>query len=258
MKKSILLATAALTAFFAAPAWAADLRAPAPPPPAPVNTWTGCYVGGGGGYGMWNQDNSTFDSATGNPLYAQTTAGGRGWFGTAQVGCDYQLGGDWVVGAFADSDFGNIHGNAPVWEDFYFGNEKESWAWAVGGRLGYVVMPNLLAFVSGGWRQAHFNAFELIDPTVSTGGPTGNHIAAHTYSGWFIGTGYEYGLKWLPGFFWKTEYRIAEFGAANLPVIVDSTGAFFGETVHARKFEQTVRSELVWRFNWAGPVRAAY
>ena len=35
----------------------------APPPPvAVVASWTGCYVGGGGGYGMWNQENTRFDS----------------------------------------------------------------------------------------------------------------------------------------------------------------------------------------------------
>ena len=61
--KKILLTAAALATFVAAPAMAADLRAPAykapPPPPVPVYSWTGCYVGAGGGYGMWNQDITT-------------------------------------------------------------------------------------------------------------------------------------------------------------------------------------------------------
>src|SRR5262249_42313719 len=38
------------------------LKAPAPPP-APVYNWTGCYVKGGGGYGMWNQDTTGFDDS---------------------------------------------------------------------------------------------------------------------------------------------------------------------------------------------------
>ena len=42
-------------------AMAADLPMPAPAPvykapPPPVYNWTGCYIGGGGGYGMWGQD----------------------------------------------------------------------------------------------------------------------------------------------------------------------------------------------------------
>ena len=41
------------------------------------------------------------------------TNGGRGWFGTVQGGCDYQFAGpygNWVIGAFGDYDFSNIHG----------------------------------------------------------------------------------------------------------------------------------------------------
>jgi outer membrane immunogenic protein len=178
-----------------------------------------------------------------------TSAGGDGWFGTVQVGCDYQFAGDWVIGAFGDYDFGNVHGNAPVWESYYYGDEKQKWAASAGARLGYAVMPNLLTFVSAGWRESHFDGFTLIDP-YTLNPPLGTHINAHTYSGWFIGSGYEYGIKWVPGLFWKTEYRYAQYGSAALPVIVDSTGLPYGETIHAKKREQTIRSELVWRFNW--------
>ena len=58
MKKLVLALSAA--AVFSAPALAADMAAKAPLMPAPVAyapSWTGCYVGGGGGYGMWNQEN---------------------------------------------------------------------------------------------------------------------------------------------------------------------------------------------------------
>ena len=81
--KKMFLTAAALAAFTVGPTLAADLRAPAykgPPPPAPVYSWTGCYVGAGGGYGMWNQENS--DLGPGE-ITAVQTDGGRGWFGTA-------------------------------------------------------------------------------------------------------------------------------------------------------------------------------
>ena len=74
---------------------AADLGLPiksAPPPPPPGPNWTGCYVNGGGGYGMWNQDNYFEVSTPGLvPLSASATNGGRGWFGVAGGGCDYQF-----------------------------------------------------------------------------------------------------------------------------------------------------------------------
>ena len=154
MKKIILFSATALSLLLPAASIAADLGRPAPvykapPPPAPVYSWTGCYVGAGGGYGMWNQENS--DLGPGD-ITAIQTGGGRGWFGTAQFGCDYQLSSDWVIGAFVDGDFGSLSGH-PHFPVDAFGNEKEKWAWAVGARLGYVVIPNLLAYVSGGWRD---------------------------------------------------------------------------------------------------------
>jgi hypothetical protein len=53
MKTQIFAATALLTVVVLGAANAADLPMPAPAysaPPAPVYNWTGCYVGGGGGY----------------------------------------------------------------------------------------------------------------------------------------------------------------------------------------------------------------
>jgi outer membrane immunogenic protein len=253
--KHVVLVAVGLLGLAAASASAADLGTPAPPPykapppPVPVYSWSGCYLAGGGGYGMWNQDVFTVDSS-GVVDTATTTAGGRGWFGTGQVGCDYQFAGDFVIGAFGDGDFANIHGNATVFENVLFGDEKESWSWSVGGRVGYLVFPQLLGFVSAGFTEAHFNAFELFDPT----GPSEPfHISAHTYHGWFLGTGYEYALKWLPGFFWKTEYRYSEYQSATLPVLEDTTNSSMGESINSKKFQQVIRSELVWRFNWGAP-----
>ena len=73
-----------------------------------------------------------------------------------------------------------------------------------------------------------------------------------------MGGGYEYRLDWFPGLFWKTEYRFAQFGADRLTEIVTSTGAATTTSFDSKKFEQTIRSELVWRFNWGGPVVARY
>lgn len=59
------------------------------------------------------------------------------------VGCDYQFSmgswGNWVVGAFGDYDFMALQGNfSEVAPQFSLaGEEKENWAWAVGGRIGY-------------------------------------------------------------------------------------------------------------------------
>ena len=69
MKKLViaLAAAAALTS----PAFAADMAAKAPLRAAPVAyapTWTGCYVGGGGGYGLFDIETQQVNIPTGLPL----------------------------------------------------------------------------------------------------------------------------------------------------------------------------------------------
>jgi outer membrane immunogenic protein len=186
----------------------------------------------------------------------RTTAGGRGWFGTVQVGCDAQFAGDWLVGAFVDGNFGNLTGTAQTPDPFDAAVvEHQKWSWAIGARAGYIVWPQLLVYVSGGFTQANFGSAELLD---SIGVTLHLHIPGHTYNGWFVGTGYEYALRWAPGLFWKTEYRYSGYGGADLSIFYDSTGLTTGYAIHTSKFAQTIRSELVWRFNWGGAGRVRW
>src|SRR4051794_37676780 len=103
-KLSLLAAVA--FAGFASSALAADMPVkaarPAPAMVAPVSSWTGIYVGAGGGYGMYDYD--SFVSLGGVVTSTSGRAGGRGWFGTVQVGADYQFADRWVFGLFADYD----------------------------------------------------------------------------------------------------------------------------------------------------------
>ena len=260
--KTILLAAAALaTLSLGGTARAADLPPAykAPPPPV-VYSWTGCYLGAGGGYGMWNQDTyaETFPALV--PLTAATTAGGRGWFGTVQVGCDYQIGSSWLIGAFGDYDFGSIKGTyspaATTGGVNFSSQEKMSSAWAVGGRIGWLPFDRLLTFVSAGYTQARFdqmNFFSVVPPFATVD----LSIAAHTYRGWFIGSGYEYAIGWLPGLYWKTEYRYSTYRPDDLPFFFTSTGVVGTAGINSKKYVQTVRSELVWRFG-GGAVMANY
>lgn len=258
MKKLVL--TFAATAALAGQAFAADMAVkarPMAPAPIPVTNWTGCYISGGGGYGLWQQENTTY--AAGAPrvaLTGQWDAGGRGYFGTVGGGCDYQFGGigNWniVVGAFADYDFADIKGDPT--EPFFNvrGREKLSDQWSVGGRIGALITPNLLSYFSAGYTEARFDA---VNPTFFNvpGFPnTGLYVPAQTYSGYFLGGGYEYALNFLPGLYWKTEYRFSDLDTQTNIVRVAGTGAPFGVEIDSHKYVHTVRSQLVWRFNWGG------
>jgi outer membrane immunogenic protein len=249
MKKT-LIASVMLGALAAGSAMAADMAVKAPimrAPPMPVFSWTGCYIAGDIGYGMWNQETFQVINATGAQRTPTETGGGRGWFGGGQVGCDYQIASSWVIGAQADWDWANLKGS-PNFGSGNIGDEKNDWTWAAGGRIGYVVMPQLLAYVSGGYTQAHFAAVSFVSDF--SGLPDNLFINDHTYSGWYLGSGYEYGVSFLPGLFWKTEYRYSEFQADVLPHLFVSTGLANGFSSNSKKFTQTIRSELVWRFNW--------
>ena len=262
MKKFLIATSVALAT--AGTAGAADLPTKAPPmvAAAPVASWTGCYISGGVGYGMWNQDETESFAGINTATY---TNGGRGWLGRAGVGCDYQFAPQFVIGAFGDYDWANIKSNGASVANFtatggpaaaVANNEKENAEWSAGGRIGYLPYPNLMTFVSGGWTEAHFNQRDNF--FVLTGLSTGVSQPAHTYSGWFLGGGTEYRLPWWQNLTWKTEYRFAEYRTDDLASFVTTTGAPTGAILHDQKFVQTVTTSLVWRFNWGGPVVARY
>jgi outer membrane immunogenic protein len=265
MKKLAIALTA--IAAFTAPALAADMAAKAPMRQAPVAyapSWTGCYIGGGGGGAMTKNDHNDYSNslaltgfAPNTPLGPNLSTGADGWFGTVQVGCDYQFN-NFVVGVFGDYDFMDVHGDTSIggfFDPALTGSQKQDSQWAVGGRAGYLVLPQLLTYVSGGYTQAHWTSTTLSSFFVP--GVAVSTLPGATKGGWFIGTGDEYALSFLPGLFWKTEYRYSEFDRANV-AITTIPGAPIGVSETQRFREHSVRSELVYRFNWGGPVVAKY
>jgi outer membrane immunogenic protein len=257
MKKA-LIAMVAATAFTGS-AFAADLARKAPPmapPPPPPPTFTGCWLSGGIGYGLFDQENALFE-IDGDPLLGTTDTGGRGWLGRVGGGCDYQfsfLGNQqWVIGGFADYDWTNLRGNLAFTDEFV-GRETMNNQWAIGGRVGWVPLPGLLTFVSAGYTQAHFQGVNFVFNTFpEIGLASGLAQDAATYHGWFIGGGEEYAFTWLPvpGLFWKTEYRFSEFDRQSLFTRELLDGDLVART-DSKKFVQTITTSLVWRFNFLG------
>jgi outer membrane immunogenic protein len=248
MRKRCFGFAAAAAMICAAGSAAADGMAPyARVPYIPTFGWTGCYVGAGGGYGMYNLD--THLTTAGVPITVPLDQGGRGWFGTAQVGCDYQFSGKWLAGAFIDGDLADITGKHTGQSAGAIGlvsaDMPLSRSWAAGGRLGYLVNPSLLTFTSAGFTQATFDGLSY---TGFGGGLTGSSIPGQTYNGYFIGGGTEYALSFHPGLFWKTEYRFADYGTKNLAVFTTATGVPTGVLETTHPYVQTIRTELVWRF----------
>jgi outer membrane immunogenic protein len=133
-------------------------------------------------------------------------------------------------------------------------DEKETAAWAVGGRIGYLIAPTVLTYVDVGWTETQFDQMNAMR---NQGALTSNAFPQHTYQGWFLGSGFEYAFNWLPiqGLFWRTEYRYASYQRDDLLEFNIATGrpsgnAGLGNVLHSQKDVQTVTSSLVWRFNW--------
>jgi outer membrane immunogenic protein len=251
--KKLLLSGAALLALVGA-ANAADLpvRAPAPyaapavvPPPA---TWTGFYVGGGWGYGLWDMSSN---ATTLGVAQGTTNNAGRGWLGQAVAGYDYQFAlGGWnlVVGAFGDYSFGNMTGTSSILvlnpTGSLTGVEKETSFWDVGARGGLLITPEILTYFNGGYSSGHFDGINM------SIGPVPLSTSSHNYGGWFTGGGVETKIQSIPGLFFNTEYRVMSYNSSTQP-IAGSTALGTG-TINLKQqpYVQTVMSGIRYKFNW--------
>ena len=178
---------------------------------APAYSWTGFYLFGGFGGGIWDANNGVQSTATGVCIICTNTKlGGDGWFGTVGAGYDWQASPSWVFGVFADGQFGGLKGSI---QDLGFGitgSEKMNSAWAVGARLGYLVAPNVLSYVNAGYTGTYWSGSTLL--IGATGNPSGLHTNSFNTGGAFVGGGVENNLNIFgisaPGWFMKTEYRL--------------------------------------------------
>jgi outer membrane immunogenic protein len=269
MKKLVLALTA--VAAFTASASAADLGArpytKAPVAVAPAYNWTGFYIFGGGGGGLWNADSNVqstgvvgpFGSAgpAGTALTRDQRLGGSGWFGTVGIGYDWQFS-RWVVGILADGQFGDIRGSLsdPVFGTE--GREKLRTSYAAGARVGYLVAPNVLSYVNAGYSGSEWSGTTQTDLFGATALTTTNSFRR---DGWFIGGGVENNLDIFgitaPGWFMKTEYRSAFYDRISLPTTAGPglapAAGLTGTAVTFKPWTQTISTSLVYRFNWGGP-----
>jgi outer membrane immunogenic protein len=261
--KKIVLALAAVAAFTGS-AFAADLPArynKAPAPVLPVYNWTGFYIFGGGGGGLWAADQNVRTTVGAVPLTIDQRQGGSGWFGTVGIGYDWQFGGKWVAGIFGDGQFGSIKGTLQDPLATVTGTLKLEDSWAAGVRLGYLVAPNVLSYVNGGYSGARFTGVTLLNTI--TGLPVGGHTDGFNRNGWFVGGGVENNLDIFgitaPGWFMKTEYRSAFYDRKSLSELSDVTNLPVGRDIRFNNWNQTISTSLVYRFNWGGaPIQARY
>jgi len=239
---------------------AADLPAKAPVFKAPASVatnWTGFYINGGYGYGVWSADTTTENAVSGVcRLCYNQVQGGKGWLGVVGAGYDYQFTSNIVAGVFGDVNVASLKGTIQDQFPFFAGEIKEQWAWAAGARAGWLFTPDFLAYVNVGYTAARFSGTDMV--LTGSGASTGFTTSAFTAHGWFVGGGTESAMHSIlgfhlgPGWFWRNEYRYASYGNKTL---ADTNGAgAAASSINFKPAVQTVTSQLVYKFNSGGPV----
>jgi outer membrane immunogenic protein len=261
MKKLLIALTA--VAAMSGSAFAADMARPytkAPEPVAPVYNWTGFYIFGGGGGGIWTANDNAVTNPGGTGLSINQQTGGNGWFGTVGLGYDWQFNTSWVAGIFADGQFGSLRGTVQDLNFGVSGTVKQQDAWAAGVRLGYLVAPNVYSYVNAGYSGSHWSGTTLLN--AFSGFPSGLHTNSFNQNGWFVGGGVENNLNIFgisaPGWFMKTEYRAAYYNSKTINELFNGTNLQTGDSIRFNPWTQTISTSLVYRFNWGGPVVAKY
>ncbi|MEW6452508.1 MAG: outer membrane beta-barrel protein [Pseudomonadota bacterium] len=212
--------------------------------------WTGFYVNAGGGYGMWAADTTTVSPVTGAcVLCATQTQGGKGWLGTVGGGYDYRFTPNIVGGVFADFNYSNLKGTIQDQGPFFAGEIKQTSAWAVGARAGWLVTPSALTYVNGGYTNARFSGATMLG--TGTGAVSGSTTQPFTRGGWFLGGGMEAPV-FMTGFFWRNEYRYASYSRATT-TDCPAAGVCLNNNITFKPAVQTVTTQLIYKFG-GGPV----
>jgi outer membrane immunogenic protein len=223
--------------------------------------WTGISIGIGGGVGAAVHDlsfeNGPLLPSPPFPAFGAELSGlgGDGGFFSLGVGVDYQLNSRFVVGGFFDYDWtdydtaldasldlgGLVQGRAGA--DINVEN-----MWSLGGRLGYLLSPSTLLFLSAGYAHA-----DVSDLTASISGAGSLTVArVGDFDGYFIGGGAE--VKITKAISIKGEYRYTDLSSETitlLPGIAPEVNDFV--TAKLDPDIQTARVSLNYKFGLGGP-----
>lgn len=234
MKKSVALIWAIAAFGFVNAASAADMpvKAVGAPSVAPAFNWTGFYVGGTVG-GAWLSNTGTWNPLPSPVAFnANTTSGDINWtafIGGGHVGYNWQFAPTWLAGI--EGDFSGVGGSGSSTQTWtFFGTStpvagslihmtsKLDWLASLRGRLGYLVMPNLLGYVTGGvaWARFDYSANNL------NGGYATSAAFSQTQTGFAVGGGLEW--AWTKNWLLRGEYLYYQFN--NGPSIVAAAAGF--------------------------------
>ena len=228
-------------------ACAADLPVKAPPlAPAPLlYNWNGFYVGGHIGYG-WSKIDSTGTSISTGVVESNTSNDRNGLFLGGQVGYNFMVNPNFLVGVEGDFDGSDITGTNSNCTDATHcasSDGKNSWFATLRGRLGYV-QNNWLIFATGGAAWVHGSATRTITASPNPALVGAVASASGTDLGWTVGGGVEYGFarNWSV----NVEYRYMQVDTGrDFIYAIPAANRHIDSTDHIN----TVRAAVNYHFN---------
>ncbi len=228
----------------------ADIPVKAPlPPAAPVFSWTGFYAGLNVG-GSWGRARSDFAiSSLVTSIAVSDSISPDGVIGGGQLGYNWQLDPNWLIGAEADIqasgekasatrfDAVDVEGVTTNYE------AKIEWFGTLRGRLGYVFDRRILLYATGGLAYGRVSISGTSTDTFGTTQFSTAFSNADVNTGWTAGAGVE-GVAWDSRWTWKVEYLYLDLGT------VDTAASTVFTTTHGTtKFtDNVVRAGLNLHF----------
>ena len=233
-----LLSATTLILSLTGAASAADLRPVAPSAvaaPMPYSSWAGLYIGGHAGAG-WFRDGDT------------------AFVGGGQIGYNFQLAPNWIIGIEADISATDLSRSATFVSPgtTLAVSSDLNWMASVRGRLGYTWDSFMLYFTGGGaWADLDGNARLTV-----AGVGTSTASASATASGWVLGGGGEW--MFAPNWSLGVEYLHYDFDQISGTVTGPGGTASFNFGGDKQTVD-VVRARLNYRFgDWFGKAPVAY
>jgi len=241
-------------------------------------TWAGLYVGVNAGYSSGHSVTDTVygDAATGDPLFATITSSRfDGAIFGGQAGYNW-LAGSWLLAGIE----GDLQGSRqrasltsvcpgdvcnpgligvvadPSVTAIFDQSQKLQWFGTMRGRLGAVVTPDALAYVTAGVAVADITTAGTISGSDLAGLPANTGFSHHvTKAGWTLGAGLEAHLvgNWTG----KIEYLHMDFGTVTIVPTMAPTATVAAD-FNSRITDDIVRVGINYKFDRSGAIVAKY
>ena len=213
-------------------------------PPMAIYNWTGFYIGVNGGVSVAKDRTSVL---TAIPTAEQTNLSPFGAIGGGQIGYNWQVNSDWLLGIETDIQASGETTNrtcllscsALLTSNL---SQKIDWFGTTRGRVGLVDGP-VLSYITGGVAYGHFS-------TTVTEAAAGVPIAAVTSGATQVGWTYGSGIEAALGGNWtgKIEYLYVDLGKRNT-LFASTIGT---QALSTRIHDNIFRVGVNYRFGGAG------